>query len=356
MIGLSNKAIATDGRIITNYANGSNPDIIKVIHNNLERATAQVKDIAPTFKGQNNNATARNIFNFLKTNINYSADGDTQKIKLPGRFVAEAVGDCKSYSLFTAAILNALNIPFAFRYASYNPTDSTPQHVYIIATPESNPIVIDAVNQLPFNTEKHYTYKKDYIMRIQTISGVPAQPVFIGGWLNDQWNKIKDVGAEIIDKAKTVAFAVPRGAYLLLLNINAFGFSTYLNALLEKNPTKLKDKWNSLGGNFTELKNAINNGRNKKPLFNKNASISGPGIGEPTTVAASIAAATAIIAAMAGLLAEGKKLFGKVLPGDPETPAPGPGSNNQPPPPAPDNKMPFLLIGAAALAFIALKK
>lgn len=356
MINLSNKAIATDGSIVTNYSNGSNPDIIKVIHNNLARATGQVKDIAPTFQGQNNTATARNIFDFLKSNINYSADGDTQKIKLPGRFVAEAVGDCKSYSLFTAAILNALNIPFAFRYASYNPTDSTPQHVYIIATPESNPIVIDAVNQLPFNTEKPYTFKKDYIMRIQTISGVNSQPIFIGGWLQDQWNKVKDVGAEVIDKAKTAALAPFRGPYLLLVAINAFGFATYFNALLEKNPEKLKEKWNSLGGNFTELKNAINSGRAKKPIFNKAASISGPGIGEPATIAASLTTAAAIVAAMAGLLAEGKKLFGKPLPGDPDNPTPNTNNNNNPtPPPAATNNNTMLLVGAAALAFFALK-
>jgi hypothetical protein len=353
MSPISNLAIATDGKIVTNYSNGSNSDIITVLHSNIQRATDQVKEIAPSFKGRNDLETCRNIFDFLKNNITYSADQNSQDIKLPGRFVGVGVGDCKSYSLFTVAILNALNIPAALKYVSYDIANSTPQHVYVVANPDTKPIVIDAVNHLPFNNEKPYKHQQIYKMRIRTISGTPRQPV--NGWVDDLANKFKNAGQEVIDKAKTVAFAPARGAYLLLLNINAFGFSSYLSKLLDKNPEKLKEKWNSLGGNFTELKNAINNGRNKKAIFNKNATISGAGIGEAATIATSIAAATAIIAAIAPLLAEGKKLFGTLLPGDPEAPTTNPANYVPPKPPATAKNNNLLLVSAAALAFFALK-
>ena len=354
MSKMSNLAIATDGKIVTNYKNGSNSDIITVLHSTIQRATDQVKQIAPTFKGRNDLETSRNIFNFLKENISYSADQNSQDIKLPGRFVGEGVGDCKSYSLFTVAVLNALNIPAALKYVSYDPHNSTPQHVYVVANPDTNPIIIDAVNHLPFNQEKPYKHQQLYKMRIRTISGTHSQPM--NGWFSDLVDKTKSVGQEVIDKTKTVAFAPARGAYLLLLNINAFGFSSYLSKVLDKSPEKLKEKWNNLGGNFTELKNAINNGRNKKAIFNKNATISGAGIGEAATVATSIAAATAIIAAIAPLLAEGKKLFGTLLPGDPEAPTTNTTTNNPPPPaPKPDNKNNLLLLAAAGLAFFAFK-
>ncbi len=340
---ISARHIASDGKTFVNFRNAENADIITVLHSNIDRATRQVREVAESFRGMSDLATCRNIFNFLKENIRYQADGYNQDIRLPGRFVATATGDCKSYSLFTAAILSNLGIPYCIRYASYT-ADPTPQHVYIVATPiNAKPIIIDAVYG-KFNQEKKYTYKQDYTMNVRTLSGIGAAQnpnPFIGSLF------------------KTGALAAPRGAYLLLVKFNVFGFATYLNKVLEKDPNGLKARWNKLGGNFTEFKNAILSGKNRKPIFNKNARIGGYGIGtgEPVTTGVTLASAAAIIAQLADILAAGKKLFGNLpLPGEekPGTPAPA-----QPPQPAPSSGFGVSLpmIGLLALgAFVLLRK
>jgi hypothetical protein len=160
--------IATDGKTTVNHIDGWNSDIITVIHSNVPAATKQMKDVSQTFNKGNEKQTARAIWNFLKKEIKYVKDPDGyQNIKLPGRFVATGSGDCKSYSLFTASILENLNIPYSFRYTSYG-INPTPQHVYIVT---DSGILIDAVWN-KFNSEKAYTSKKDYKMKIQTLSGI----------------------------------------------------------------------------------------------------------------------------------------------------------------------------------------
>lgn len=292
--------IPVNGKTQVNVQGATTSDIINVLHNNLTQATRQVNEVSQYFKASTVKETSRNIFDFLKSNITYIADGINQDIKLPGRFVAEGSGDCKSYSLFTAAVLKSLGIPFKFRYASYT-ADKTPQHVYIVAGPDDT--IIDAVYG-HFNKEKPFTYKIDYPMNVRTLSG-------INGFWDDAWSK-----------TKTGALAAPRGAYLALLSINAFGWATYLNALLKANPQKLKDKWNSLGGNFTDLKNIIAKGAQRQPIFNKNLQVNGIG-----SIEATIAAATAIIAALGAMVAEGKKLFGRDLSQEPTPPPPPPGGS-----------------------------
>lgn len=160
--------IATDGKTTVNHINGWNSDIITVIHSNVPAATKQMREVAKTFNKGNEMATARAIWNFLKREIKYVKDPDGyQNIKLPGRFVATGSGDCKSYSLFTASILENLGIPYSFRYTSYG-LNPTPQHVYIVT---DSGIIIDGVWN-KFNSEKAYTSKKDYKMKIQTLSGI----------------------------------------------------------------------------------------------------------------------------------------------------------------------------------------
>jgi len=334
---ISARHIASDGKTFVNFRNAENADIITVLHSNIDRATRQVREVAESFRGMSDLATCRNIFNFLKENIRYQADGYNQDIRLPGRFVATATGDCKSYSLFTAAILSNLGIPYCIRYASYT-ADPTPQHVYIVATPiNAKPIIIDAVYG-KFNQEKKYTYKQDYTMNVRTLSGIGAAQ-----------NPNPFIGSIF----KTGALAAPRGAFLLLLKLNVFGYASYLSKVLEKDPNGLKDKWNKLGGNFTELKNAINDGKGKAGIFNKEARINGIGIGSFATVGATLAAAAAIIAQMQGVLDSGKKLFGSLpLPGSaPKPPAPGP-STQQPPAKKEFNVLPIALAAVGALLLL----
>lgn len=158
--------------VITN--NGLNKDIIAAIHSALPAARKEVKNFAKQFKGANNEETALNIWNYLRK-LKYVKDPQGfQYIKLPKKLVASS-GDCKSFSLLTAAILQELKMPVKFRYTSYDLNDPTPSHVYVITSDENGKdIIIDGV-YTKFNKEVPYKHKKDYQMQIAVINGTPAQ-------------------------------------------------------------------------------------------------------------------------------------------------------------------------------------
>lgn len=327
---------------------GFNSDIIDVIHYNLPRAKRQVREIANFFKGADDLSTSRKIWDFLKKEIKYVKDpAGQQDIRLPGRFVAEGKGDCKSYSLFTGAILSNLGIPFSFRYASYSPSDPTPQHVYVVT---DSGVIIDAVWH-SFNSEKKPSHKKDYPMKIQTLSGIGCTScnntsavgsVMIGdiGKINLKKTAkkvatavkkpvLKNVqsavkktavvkaASKIQSKAKNTAVvkaasklqsqvkaggvkavigAGPRRAYRTLIALNFRGWATKLAS----NIAKSKELWTKAGGSWSELEQSINAGKSKKALFgSKNQQIrTVDGIGSATvaTVGTILALAAPIIA------------------------------------------------------------
>jgi hypothetical protein len=144
-----------EGQTITVKKLGQNSDIINALHKYMPYAVDQSRKRASLFKGKDNLETCKNVWNFLKSNIRYVEDSIFfQDIKLPNRLIKDGKGDCKSYSMFAASILECLGIPYKFAYTSY--TDSkTPQHVYVQT---DSGIIIDAVWN-KFNEEKIYTYK-----------------------------------------------------------------------------------------------------------------------------------------------------------------------------------------------------
>lgn len=147
--------IGKPGQVITIAANGTNQQLQRAIEAAVPAAVQQTKTIARQFKGLTDRQTALNIFNYLKTKINYNADGNHQKVKLPSALLRTRVGDCKSYALFTAAILTNLKIPYRFTYASYDPKNKEPEHIYV--TTDSG-FIIDAVYG-KFNSEKRAAHK-----------------------------------------------------------------------------------------------------------------------------------------------------------------------------------------------------
>ena len=153
----------------THYIDGDNYQLRQIIFANTPKAIQQCKSIAQKFKGATEMDTCRNIFDFLKNDIKYVADGSHQKVKLPSALLREKVGDCKSYSLFTGAILANLGIPWKYVLVSYR-EDPTPTHIYVVT---DSGIIIDAVWGT-FNSEKtpthKYYHKPD--MRISTITGI----------------------------------------------------------------------------------------------------------------------------------------------------------------------------------------
>lgn len=156
---------------ITYKVGATNSQLQRAIEAALPAATEQMKDFSKRFQGPTEKDTCKNIFDFLMQNIRYKVDGDNQKIKLPSAFLREKEGDCKSYSLFTGAILANLKIPFSFTYASYNPKDHTPEHIYVTT---KKGCIIDAVWG-KFNSEKTPSYKFQKPMNISYISGIKKE-------------------------------------------------------------------------------------------------------------------------------------------------------------------------------------
>ena len=146
----------------------TNKDLQRAIEAAVPAAVAQMKDQSNQFRGLSEKETAKKIFDFLKTQVHYKVDGDNQKIKLPSALLREREGDCKSYALFTAAVLSNIKIPYKFVYASYNPYDRTPEHIYVVTNKGT---IIDAVWGT-FNSEKKASYKFYKPMNISYISGI----------------------------------------------------------------------------------------------------------------------------------------------------------------------------------------
>lgn len=160
----------TDGLSTVNKRNAYNADIIQVLESNFAAAKENTKNFAAQFQGRTDEQTAQNVFNFLKARINYKRDPDSrQLIRIPGRFIKDREGDCKSYALSACSILANLGFQTSFRYTSYN-NSTTPTHVYCVAERNGKRFIVDGVYHT-FNQEKPFKYKIDHKMNIETLSG-----------------------------------------------------------------------------------------------------------------------------------------------------------------------------------------
>jgi len=291
---------------------GDNQDIRDLLESLVPRAASQMRKAAPSFKGRNEKETCQNIFNYIRQNFTYVVDGKEQVIKLPSALIKKRVGDCKSFSLFTAAILENLKIPYSFVYASYN-SDPTPGHVYIQTDGPDGGCIIDAVYGI-FNEEKSSTFKYKKKMNVRYIGSISSAPVAVGkcGYYK-QGRRVSGVGA--IGKGKPIrkiALAPGRGVFLALVKANLDGFATKLQKI---DPAKLKKTWENIGGDYSKLVNAIKKGASKpakrlgflgllrKRLKKKGINgVSGIGAASDAEVqAAIVAAATALGTALPGV-------------------------------------------------------
>ena len=176
-------------RVIT--TEGDTSDIINVVMYAYDSETdPQIKVLAEQLRGATDYETCQNIWQYLIDNITYKADSDGtngELVRSPARLVHDGVGDCKSYSIFTATVLRYLGIPCVFRFASYsNKKEAT--HVYIVA--QGN-IIIDAVAHVQlnydFNQEVKYTYHCDMANGKTKIS-------YLAGLQNPVIGKIPKIG------------------------------------------------------------------------------------------------------------------------------------------------------------------
>lgn len=332
---------ANDKNLLTKK-NQTTKDIINQVLEQHKSNSIEAKRIAHLFDAGNAYGTCLKIWNFLKYNVPYVVEpSNSQTTKTLSRMLWDAKrgkgNDCKHYSGFTGAILDALGYKFKYRFTGYSDYIPTATHVYCVCNEKNNEIIIDAVLS-GFDVEKPYKFKIDKKMSLYKLSGIETDAE-IGNWFKRAANAVsqgvKNVSDFAGDKArqaanaikkeaqiianqvasatKTVGLAIPRNAFLLLLRFNVKGWAS---GLKDKNMNQLAWWANDFGGNRSDLVNAIREGaKNKRILgFNDN-SIIYPGligaIGEPVTITSALATATPILIKVSTFLDEAKKVADK---------------------------------------------
>jgi hypothetical protein len=151
-------------------------DIIDGIVSTHYQYQDEYDKISQYFVGESELETARNIFNFLKSNVPYYIESNNnQTLRSPSAIVA-LPGDCKSYALFANGVLDSLNrkgifqVPLAFRFAGYKNNTREPQHVFAVMYPGTKKeIWIDPV--LPrFNEKRQPSFYKDKKIKMALIA------------------------------------------------------------------------------------------------------------------------------------------------------------------------------------------
>jgi hypothetical protein len=242
-----------------------NKDIRDLLVKLVPKAKAQMVTFAKQFKGRTQQETCKNIFDYIKSNFTYVADGGEQIIKLPSALLRKRVGDCKSYSLFTASILENLKIPYKFVYTSYS-ANPIPQHVYVVT---ENGCIIDVVYGI-FNEEKKPTYKYTQDMNVRYMAGIGCScDSGMGATI------LQRAAAKVTTATKQATTAVKSAAqksgaalvtgglaggrllFLQMVKKNLDGFATKLQKV---DTNKLKSSWEKAGGNYSTLVAAIKTG------------------------------------------------------------------------------------------------
>jgi len=273
-------------------------DIINgILDANIKYANDYSK-ISSFFLGSTPRQTCKNIWTFLKQNVNYKIESeDRQTIKSPAAIIATGKttgSDCKNLSLMTAGILQDLSrkglqkIPFVFRFSSYKLFNNVPEHVFIVAYPGTQKeIWIDAVLN-EFDYKKNYTYKIDKKPMLVGIAGIGAV----------KKETLLKKGAKVVLK---VAGAPARTAFLLLVGLNFSNLAVKLAAADQKDAAALKIWWERLGGQIQKLLNQIKRGKGKKRILGIDQTDFSIGVIDPGTQTA-IAAASPILVAVGTFL------------------------------------------------------
>jgi hypothetical protein len=194
-------------------------DIIGGILDTHKKYQKEYDKIYSYFIGNDLYETSKNIFTFLKKNVPYYIESnDCQYLKSPSSIVSTS-SDCKSYALFSCGVLDAIkkntgeDFEVIYRFASYDPFDKIPQHVFCVVRGEGEEFWIDPVLD-KFNEKKQpYFFKDKNInnMALVGLSGVnPQQNQAIGSDVTDIFNSLFKAAPGIIESTKSRGTVIER--------------------------------------------------------------------------------------------------------------------------------------------------
>jgi hypothetical protein len=294
-------------------------DIINAISSQHRQNLPEAAKIKHLFDAGNERDTARKIHHFLRNEMQYRVEpGSRQTTKTLRRFIADGYGDCKHFAIFANTILDCCGYRPCYRYAGYKKGGGL-VHTYTYL-PDSDTI-LDAV--LPgFDTEKTPYTKKDIPMSLYQISGVDEigkvnftkikqnvakAQAKTSNVVAKAVKEIPNAAKKLQDGSAKISMAVPRNAFLAVVKLNGVGLATSLNQLIQRKGISALKFWETLGGELNSLEKVIKEGATKKRILGPEeeqaafsevyGGYSGDGvyIGEPVTIAASLASAAPIL-------------------------------------------------------------
>lgn len=292
------------------------------------------------FNNGNKLDTALSIYNYTKDNLIFVKEPpENQNVKTASRVLSDVKNDCKGYSTFICSSLLACGIPAKLRLAGYNKYDTTPTHVYVVATINGKEVIIDGTlkrfnEEAPYETAydvKPILTKNKNKMALNYLSGIDA----LNGKAERQARREarkekredrkeerqerreerKESRSErrerVKQKVAKIAVAPARGAFLLMVKANMLKLANKFVKASGKDSDKLKKFWAKFGGNWGDLQSAIAKGSGQtisgywhKLLSTSDKNWNKQMIGEPVTLTAGLAVATPLLIAVATLFKE----------------------------------------------------
>lgn len=174
------------GKVATITNRQSTEDIIEEVVNAHNHFSKDYNYLVDYFNISDPELLAAKLFNFCKQHIRYVVeDTNLQTTRSPAtilKFGKTIGGDCKHYAAMVAGIIDALNrhgenFNWVYRFASYDPDDKTPTHVFIVLKDNGNEFWIDPVLDY-FNSRDpeptFYIDKKPKKMALKRLSGTNA--------------------------------------------------------------------------------------------------------------------------------------------------------------------------------------
>jgi hypothetical protein len=164
-------------------ANQDTVDIIDALIKNHYKYSNEYDKIFRFFDGGSVEETAFNVWCFLKDEFKYNIEPEEMQIlRSPGALLASnIVGiDCKGYATFANGVMDAYrrntgkNFDVYYRFASYDPFDNTPQHVFAVVKENGTEYWIDPVLEQFDEKKQPYFYKDKKIknMALVAMSGI----------------------------------------------------------------------------------------------------------------------------------------------------------------------------------------
>ena len=162
-------------------------DTIVAIKRIIAKNYPAVAELAYSLQADNEIQTFENIWNYVRTNIQYKNDDKgIEQLRTPQRTLHDKIGDCDDFSMLISAILTNLGNKHELIVAAYKSKNQW-QHIYPAAyDTNGNRYVIDCVPEIPyFNYEakpiknkiiihmpSQMVISKENNMRLEELNGV----------------------------------------------------------------------------------------------------------------------------------------------------------------------------------------